>query len=310
MNPSLENYFSKPTPDFSGEIKIHEPLARYTYYQIGGPASVLALPKTREDLQWIWEGIQKTGARYFFLGAGSNILVSDLGFPGVVIRLGKLNSELSAIAGTLRAGGSLMISALLRRAAQEGWGGLEFLTGIPGTVGGAVRMNAGTHLGETQSRLKKVEALILEESASPKVVDRVFEKAGFKFQYRKNLFLPQNAIVWSTEWEILSADPKNVKQQLDETLLRRKQTQPIDFPSCGSVFKNPKESGISAWQVLDQLALRGHRIGNAQISEKHSNFILNLGGAKASDVRALIDLAKTKALAEMGIELQEEVIYL
>src|SRR6185437_2485027 len=168
-------------------------------------------------------------------------------------------------------------------------------------------MNAGTHLGETQSRLRQVEALLLTAKG---VELRVFAQDELKFQYRKNLFLPPEALVWSAEWEIDREDPSVVKERIDQTLQRRKQTQPIDFPSCGSVFKNPKESGLSAWQVLDKLGLRGHKIGQAEISEKHSNFIVNHGGAKAADVRGLIDLAKTRALNELGIRLHEEVIYL
>jgi UDP-N-acetylmuramate dehydrogenase len=304
-------YFENPPEHSSCEIKFQENLSRYTYYQIGGQAKVLAVPKSQEDLEWVWKGIRKTGSKYFLLGAGSNILISDRGFDGVVIRLGKLNQELRGEANQVYAGGSVMISTLLRRAAQEGWGGLEFLAGIPGSVGGAVRMNAGTHLGETESRLRSVEALILplETAWDAAVESRVFQDQELEFQYRKNLFLPAHAVVWATRWEITAESGSDVKKRIEETLSRRKQTQPIDFPSCGSVFKNPKESGLTAWQVLDRLGLRGHQIGNAQISEKHSNFILNLGGAKASDVKSLIDLAKSRASKELGIELREEVIF-
>jgi UDP-N-acetylmuramate dehydrogenase len=131
-------------------------------------------------------------------------------------------------------------------------------------------------------------------------------------EYRKNLFLPKDSLVTETEWAIRQEEPSQVKGRLDEVLARRKATQPIDQPSCGSVFKNPRESGLSAWQIVDRLGLRGHRIGGAEFSPKHSNFIVNVdvGNAKASDVRALIDLAKTRAKAELGVDLSEEVIYL
>jgi len=309
---TLQNYFSNPPPDFAGEIKFDEKLARYTYYQIGGPADVFVTPKTKTDLLWVWEGVRQLRANFFLLGAGSNILVSDSGFAGVVIRLGRLNQETGihpTRSDRLVVGGSAMISMVLRRASQQGWGGLEFLAGIPGSIGGAVKMNAGTHLGETASRLREVEALILGQGDGESLVTQIYSFDQLKFQYRKNLFLPDHAVVWFTEWEITLADPTLVKNTIDETLLRRKQTQPVDHPSCGSVFKNPKEAGTSAWEVLDRLGLRGHRIGNAQISEKHSNFIVNLGGASASDVKALIDLAKTRALNELGVTLQEEVMF-
>jgi UDP-N-acetylmuramate dehydrogenase len=305
----LENWWKARGTGFSGELKWTEPLGRYTYYQIGGPATLLAIPRTEADLELLAECVIATGAHYFVLGAGSNILVSDEGFDGIVIRTGKLNSEIKFVnpeRNLVETGASVMISSLLRRAAQEGWGGLEFLSGVPGTVGGAVRMNAGTHLGETQSRLRKVTAAHL---SSP-LIWANYEGDELSFQYRKNLFLPADSLVWSATWEITPEPAAIVKARIDETLSRRKQTQPVDYPSCGSVFKNPKESGQSAWQVLDKLGLRGHRIGNAQIAEKHSNFIINHGGAKAREVRALIDLAKTRALSELGISLQEEVIYI
>jgi UDP-N-acetylmuramate dehydrogenase len=305
MSESLKSYFSKPPSEFTGELRFDEPLARFTYYQIGGPASVLATPKSRADLEWIWSRVKDSGARFFLLGAGSNILVSDEGFPGVVIRLSRLNGELGIHGRNLLAGGSVMVSVLLRRVTQEGWGGLEFLAGIPGSIGGAVRMNAGTHLGEAASRIEKVHALILGE----RIEDRIYQHSELRFEYRKNLFMPENSVVWSTEWRVEKTDSVLVRSLIDETLTRRKQTQPVNYPSCGSVFKNPKESGLAAWQVIDKLGLRGHRIGSAQFAEKHSNFIINHGSAKAADVRALIALAQSRAQAELGVMLQQEVIF-
>jgi len=309
IKTALEIWWKSRGTSFSGELKWGEALARSTYYQIGGPATLLAIPRSENDLELIAECIGNTGCKYFVLGAGSNILISDEGYHGMVIRAGKMNTEIrrpDPERNIIEAGAGVMVSSLLRRAGQDGWGGLEFLTGIPGTVGGAVKMNAGTHLGETQSRLRKVTTALL----TAPLMWQNFEGEELKFQYRKNLFLSEDNFIWSTSWEITpEEDAGVVKRRIGEALLRRKETQPVDFPSCGSVFKNPKESGLTAWQVLDKLGLRGHRIGLAQIAEKHSNFIINLGGAKASDVRALIDLAKTRAKTQLGIELQEEVIY-
>lgn len=311
-----QNWFRENSGCFTGQLLWNEPLSRATYYRIGGPAAILATPKTWDDLKWLAEGIQRTGIRFFILGAGSNLLVADEGFPGLVIRVNRLNLELEPALNVqsddggllrIRTGGSVMVSMLLRRAAQEGWGGLEFLAGVPGTVGGVVFMNAGTHLGESKDSLRKVEVFPLAQSPGELIS---FEADRLHFEYRKNLFLPQGALVWAAEWEVRREEPSKVKAVIDETLSRRKSTQPIDLPSCGSVFKNPREHGKSAWQVIDQLGLRGHRIGDAQFSEKHSNFILNLGNAKAADVRALIQLAKSRAEKELGIVLHEEVIYL
>lgn len=303
-----QSWFKEHSGEFTGQLIFDESLARYTYYRIGGPASVLAIPKTLNDLKWLARGIQETGIRFFILGAGSNLLVADEGFPGLIIRVNRLNLEIFPVENSrVRTGSSVMISMLLRRAAEEGWGGLEFLTGIPGTVGGATCMNAGTHLGEAKDRLRKVEVFPLL-GGSGELIE--FGPDQLRFEYRKNLFLSEGALIWATEWEFHQEVPATVKAKIDETLVRRKATQPIDLPSCGSVFKNPRESGKSAWQVIDQLGLRGHRIGDAQFAEKHSNFILNLGSAKAEHVRALIELAQSRAKKELGIHLQEEVIYL
>ena len=145
-------------------------------------------------------------------------------------------------------------------------------------------MNAGTHLGETQNRLKRVEAFqFCSDQSLTKFL--TFEAEQLQFQYRKNLFLPQGSIIWSAEWEIKKDDPVRVKMMIDDTLARRKATQPVDYPSCGSMFKNPRSSGFLAWQVINKVGLRGHRIGDAQFSEKHSNFILNLDKATAIPTR-------------------------
>jgi UDP-N-acetylmuramate dehydrogenase len=256
------------------------------------------------------------------LGSGSNLLVSDEGYDGVVVRATRVDIEITAVSdgpqadtsavpnaamgqsSRVRTGGGVAVSSLLRRAAQEGWGGLELLTGIPGSIGGVVTMNAGTHLGEACDRLQRIE--IFELGTGQR---RAFARDEFKYEYRKNRFLPAGSVVLSAEWEVTREDPAAVKARIDETLARRKAKQPIDYPSCGSVFKNPRASGKSAWQVVDQLGLRGHRVGGAQFAEKHSNFIINLGGAAAADVRALIALAKSRASKELGIELEEEVMY-
>ena len=306
-------WFKDHAARLTGQLSFDEPLSKHTYYRIGGPASVFAVPRSLQDLQWLSEGIRATGIPVFVLGSGSNLLVSDEGFAGLVVRAGRLDLGIDPIGASgdlgqplrIRTGGSVAVSTLLRRAAHDGWAGLELLTGIPGSIGGVVTMNAGTHLGEAKDRLRRVEAFDLLQSST-----RVFDSTEFKYEYRKNHFLPQGSIVMSAEWEVRLEEPALVKARIDETLLRRKTTQPLDYPSCGSVFKNPHSHGLSAWQVVDRLGLRGHRIGGAQFAQKHSNFIVNLGDASASDVKALIALAKERALKELGVLLEEEVMVL
>lgn len=298
MNPQFEPLLK----EFEGSYFLDEPLSRHTYYRIGGRAALLVQPRTLEDLKRIHEFTSREEIACFILGNGSNVLASDEGFAGVVVKTSLLNKEIVALGSDLiQTGASVAVSTLLRRAGQEGWGGLEFLSGVPGSIGGVVAMNAGTHLGESQKALHQVDYFY-----DGQVVEVRGE--GLKFSYRKNHFLPPGAIVIQAKWRVVPDSPEGVKRVIRETLERRKATQPIDYPSCGSVFKNPKE--MRSWQVLDRLGLRGYRMGSAQFSEKHPNFIVNHGGAKSSDVKALIELAKTRAHQELGIELEEEVKYL
>jgi UDP-N-acetylmuramate dehydrogenase len=314
-NPAARlDWFREHAGGFHGELRFDEPLSRHTYYRIGGGAPLLAIPRGEPDLRWLRQGIDRSGCDWFVLGLGSNLLVSDTGFPGVVIKTSRLNPEISAEAGPMREGpGSLLIrtgcsvavSSFLRRAAQEGWSGFERLAGVPGSMGGVIVMNAGTHLGEACELIETVETFNFSTLES-----RTWNREEMAFEYRRNLFLPAGSIVLAVTWRAERKEPSLVKKAIDETLERRKSTQPVDYPSCGSVFKNPSNSGMRAWQVVDRLGLRGHRVGNAQFAEKHSNFIINLGSARAEEVRALIDLAKKRAWDELGVRLEEEVHFL
>lgn len=311
MNELNLSWFKANAGAFSGQLLFDEPLAKHTWYRVGGPATLLATPRTRVDLEWLRQGLEQSGLPLFILGMGSNLLVSEAGFPGLVVKAGRLNIEIKTKgedAKWVSTGSGLPVSSFLRRAAIEGWGGLEFLTGIPGSIGGAVFMNAGTHLGDTNSQLRAVEYFDLGAKSDTEAWVHV-ERESLRYQYRKNLFLPETALIWAADWEVRRDMPARVKSLIDETLARRKATQPIDLPSCGSVFKNPIESGFSAWQVIDKLKLRGHRIGGAEFSPKHCNFIINLGEARADDIYALIQLAKARALDEFQITLEEEVRY-
>jgi len=258
---------------------------------------------------------------YQIIGAGSNLLVADSGFPGLVIRTNRMNPELRAVSEErpplfcldptirpvrVRTGGSAAISSLLRAAMQTGWGGLEFLCGIPGTVAGAVAMNAGTQLGEVKDRILRVESFDLDDPSQDDFL--IHEDPVLRFEYRRNTFLPPSAVIWAAEWNLQFVPPEQVRSTIERTLARRKETQPLNFPSCGSVFKNPANE--RAWEVIARLGLKGHRIGDAQFSVKHANFIVNLGNAKAAEVHALIELARGRAREELGIELEPEVRFL
>ena len=295
----------------------NELLSKHTYFRIGGPARYFVIPKSIDDLKCVSDFIREKKIPYVILGAGSNVLVSDNGFDGLVISTKLLNKEIevdSSYQGNdtlrfiLKIGASVLVSRVLNQSILKGWGGLSFLTGIPGSMGGVTFMNAGTHLGEIEKIIKKVRIFDLEARESLSDV-RDFSSSELKYSYRKNSYLKPSMVVESIFLEVQEKDSGFVKSEIEEVLKRRKNSQPLEAPSCGSVFKNPR-TDLRAWQVIDGLGLRGYQWGGAKFSEKHPNFILNFNEATAQDVKNLIDLAKKRAKEERGLVLEEEVRYI
>ncbi len=292
---------------FRGEVEFDSPLSKVVYYRIGGQASVMITPRAFSDLELLHGALRRHPVPFFVMGWGSNLLFPDHGFQGLMIRMKHLFTEVEEIAeGRLRVGASVGANVLLKIASEKGYGGLHRFTGIPGSVGGMVAMNAGTHEGEMSDVILRSEWVNLTQDADSLQIHSRVHGVG-DFSYRRNHFLQPHDLLTHVELRYERSDSKTVKAKIDELYQRRKASQPVEYPSCGSVFMNPKAHGLRAWEVVEKLGLRGHQIGNAQVSEKHPNFIVNLGGATSSDVRALIDLIKSRALSELGIELHEEV---
>lgn len=272
------------------EILKNELLSNHTFYKIGGPARFVVLPETEDELIKLLSELRKTSQKYFVLGLGSNVLAPDQGYDGWVIK-------------TLKLPASQTIVSLVRQCGALGHPEILRIVGIPGTVGGAIYMNAGTYLGEISDFTKSVRAMVGEQI-------KTFSKSECAFGYRKSVFQTlSGCVILSAQFEFdpsLKETPTLVQEKISEHLERRKKTQPLEFPSCGSVFANPS-SDVKAWEVIDRLGLRGTKIGNAQYSDKHSNWIINLGGAKAQDVLDLIELAKKGAREKFGITLREEL---
>ncbi len=289
---------------FEGEILLDEAMSRYTYYRTGGISDYLFIPKSISDLKIISKFLQKFEIPVFVLGMGSNLLVSDQGFRGAVVKTSLIDLTIEENENQIVLGAGLPIVKVLRKAAENDWAGFDFLSGIPGSIGGACFMNAGTHLGETKDQLEALEGYTL----SPGFRKMDFKLSDLKYSYRRNNFLPENFIVTKTFWkkEIQSGQ----KEKIQQILNRREETQPVDIPSCGSVFKNPEKCEYRSWQIIEKLGLRGFKKGDAQFSEKHPNFIVNHGKAKSQDIFDLIQLAKIKAKKDLGIQLEEEVRYL
>lgn len=278
----------------------NEPLARHTTYRIGGPARFMALPQNIADLVELAKKIKASSAPFFILGNGSNVLAPDEGFSGWVIKTTELEQNLEFLpGGVAHVSASMPNLRLVRKCAEAGWSGIEYLAGIPGTVGGAIWMNAGTAEGWIERNLKSIQVYSLRAG------EKIYKKNDFKFSYREQHFMASDEIILSAEMELHSDKPELIKARLAESARQRKQAQPIELPSCGSVFRNP--DGKRAWQLVEEVGLKGYAIGGAQISPKHSNFIVNNGGAKFEDVKSLIQLVKKTVYDKLGIELKEEV---
>jgi UDP-N-acetylmuramate dehydrogenase len=292
--------------NFKGEIKRNEPLSRHTSYAIGGPADFLIWPADRENLSLLLQAVKARNLRYFILGGGTNLLVRDGGFRGVMIALQRMNAikierEYRSIGGSfvvVYAEAGAPLATLLNFAVQHGLTGLEFAAGIPGTVGGAICMNAGTSLGEMGD---VVESVAL---CSPDGEPNIRSAEEMEFGYRTSL-IPEGHLVLAVRVVLRRDDKEKIKARLKELLNTRKQRQPWGLPNAGSVFKNPLEE--SAGMLIESAGLKGRMVGGAQVSEKHANVIVNTGKAKAADVLELMELVKGKVLEMSGVRLEPEI---
>lgn len=282
--------------------KRDELLSKYTSYRIGGPAKILALPRTPGDLREIAAYIRKNAHAFFILGNGSNVLAPDEGFDGVVICTRELMTEYEFLPeNRVRAGAGVLNARLLRAAAEKGLTGLEFLSGVPGNIGGAIYMNAGTATGWIETRLLEVDFFSLGDAE-----EKRHPREALKYSYREQHFLKEDEIILGGLLQLVAGDPAAIAASLAESAKKRKAAQPLELPSCGSVFRNPP--GKNAWKLISDAGLRGRKQGGARISEKHSNFIVNEGGATKEDVLFLVNLAKESVRQHSGVELQEEIM--
>ena len=283
-------------------VKCSEPLARYTSMKIGGPADYFIEVESGAALASVIKLLKRHGEGYFLLGNGSNVLVSDRGVRGAVLRLaGEFKRaewrEADEVVW-LRVGAACAVTQLVREAARQGYAGLEFAEGIPGTVGGALVMNAGAYGSEFEKVVDQVEGV----SATGETV--LFKRAEMTFTYRDS-HLPRGTIVTRVHLRLRKEDAARVSSQVLELVAKRKSSQPSGYPNSGSMFRNPP--GDFAGRLIEAAGLKGRRIGQAQISERHANFIVNLGGARAEEVRRLMESARLEVKKQFGVELTAEV---
>lgn len=282
--------------DYPGEVRFDEPVAPYTSLKVGGPAEALVFPRSSAEVVLLMERIGRYRLPYFVLGGGSNLIVRDGGIPGVVVHLKHLSRITFQEPDILLADAGVSYPKLSTEAMAKGLSGLEFAAGIPGTVGGAIAMNAGIPGEETASVL--ISVTLVEEEAKVKTLP----KEAIRFGYR-TAALPKG-MVTSASFRLTPAAPAEVEQKLKRLLKRRRETQPLSYPNVGSVFTNPP--GDYAGRLVESVGLKGFRIGDAQISERHGNFIINLGNAKAGEVLALIAEMQARVKERHGTDLELE----
>jgi len=278
-----------------------EPMARHTTFKIGGPADRLLFPETESQLSALLEVLNGHGIPWMTLGNGSNLLVSDKGIRGAVLCLSGDFKKVKALPDgrTLQAGAGASLATLCTFARERELTGLEFAWGIPGSVGGAVYMNAGAYGGEMKDVITRVHHMGVSGKPGTATAN------DLAFSYRRSRYTNGTDIITSAEFTLAHGDPTQIAAAMDSLMARRKEKQPYDMPSAGSVFKRP-ENGFAA-ALIDQCGLKGRRVGGAQVSRKHAGFIVNTGGAACRDVLALIEIIKETVKAQTGTELTCEV---
>lgn len=282
------------------KVSCNELLSKHTSFRIGGPAEVMVFPKDAEELSKALKTAALLGVKPRVLGAGTNILASDNGLDGMVICLKDCLNGIDLIKpATIRVSAGVTMTRAAVFAAKHGLSGMEFAHGIPGTVGGGVYMNAGAYGGEIKDICSNVTVMGDEGTC------RTFSADEMAFSYRHSRLMEKPGIVVSAEFQLLQAETSAITEKMQILMNKRSTSQPLDFPSAGSAFKRP--AGGYAAALIEKAGLKGLRFGNAAVSEKHSGFIVNLGGATAADVKALLSTVSDRVYEKTGIRLEPEV---
>ncbi len=274
-----------------------EPMAAHCSFRIGGPAALFAEPSDEAELLALLAALRERGVRPLLLGKGTNVLVADAGVPGVVVHIGEALGAVRVAGTRMEAGAGLALSVLAQRAREYSLTGLEFAHGIPGSLGGAVVMNAGAYDGEMKDVVVSVRYLDGEGTL------RETEDMGFA--YRRSRFSDGQSVVLSAVLQLREGDGEAVAARMRELGERRRSKQPLDRPSAGSTFKRPARGYAAA--LIEGAGLKGLSVGGAQVSEKHAGFVINTGNASCADVLALMELVRARVLEKYGVELEPEV---
>lgn len=293
----LEKLLRERCPEL--ELRVSEPMSKYTTFRIGGPAALMALPRTSGEAKTAVMAARELGVEPFFLGNGSNLLVADEGWSGFVVKLAGEFEEIREVNRGLEVGSAVLLPRLANALLGRSLTGLEFASGIPGSTGGAVTMNAGAYGGELAQALESVTFL----NEAGEICTLPASKCDFG--YRKSIFSGRTCLILKARFRLEQGDPAAIRARMEELSAKRREKQPLEYPSAGSMFKRPP--GYFAAALIDQCGLKGFTVGGAQVSEKHAGFVVNRGGATCADVLELVDQVKERVLRQTGVELEMEV---
>lgn len=280
-------------------VKEQEPMAKHTTFRIGGPADYYVMPSDDEEVRKLAALCREEDVPYYIVGNGSNLLVSDEGYRGVIIAIGKEMSEVEVLGTEIRAQAGALMSQIASAALENELAGFEFASGIPGTIGGAAVMNAGAYGGEMKDVIREVT--VLDEEGKKKILSG----DELEFGYRTSKVMKERYTVLEVRICLTKGEREEIREKMDDFRQRRITKQPLEYPSAGSTFKRPE--GYFAGKLIQDTGLRGFTVGGAQISEKHSGFVINKGGATAQDVNCLMQEVANRVYEKFGVRLEPEV---
>lgn len=286
----------------NGVILEREPMGRHTTFQVGGPADIFVEPANREELRFAVQEARRDQVPFFVTGNGSNLLVSDDGYRGMILHIGKRMSGIAVKDTVIEAEAGSSLARIAKEALEQGLAGMEFAAGIPGSLGGAVVMNAGAYGGEMKDILTDVD--VLTEDGEFLTVTA----GDMDLSYRHSCVPEKHYIVLRAKMRLSMGEKDAIKERMNELALARRQKQPLEYPSAGSTFKRPE--GYFAGKLVQDAGLKGYTVGGAQVSEKHSGFVVNRGGAEAAEIRFLIWQVQRKVKEQFGVTLEPEVRFI
>lgn len=295
-----KNFYEELTKVIPKErVREGEPMKLHTTFRVGGPADFFVVPRIREEVQETIKLCKSLGMPYYIVGNGSNLLVSDKGYHGVIIQIYKEMSRISVDGNRITAEAGALLSGIAKKALDAELTGFEFAGGIPGTLGGACRMNAGAYGGEMKDVIS--EAYVLTQEGEALTVP----SSQLEMGYRTSVISKKGYIVLGASIVLEKGETKSIKERMDELKKKRALKQPLEYPSAGSTFKRPE--GYFAGKLIEDTGLRGFRVGDAQVSEKHCGFVINRGNASASEIMELMNQVSARVEEKYGVALEPEV---